>query len=67
MEEYDPYGFNWGTRDYLFGRKGENFEVSVSVIKDYIRKRFESLNNLVNNSMLLRYNIYSINQNKILY
>ena len=53
MEEYDPYGFNWGTRDYLFGRKGENFKVSVGIIKDYIRKRFESLNNLINNAISL--------------
>ena len=49
-EEYDPYGFNWGTRDYLFGRKGENFDVSVDVIKDYIKKRFESLSYLINNA-----------------
>lgn len=53
VEEYDPYGFNWGTRDYLFGRKGENFEVSIDVVKDYIRKRFESLSNLINNTISL--------------
>ena len=53
VEEYDPYGFNWGTRDYLFGRKGENFEVSVDVVKDYIRKRFESLSNVINNAISL--------------
>jgi len=53
VEEYDPYGFNWGTRDYLFGRKGENFETSVDVVKDYIRKRFGSLSNLINNAISL--------------
>ena len=53
VEEYDPYGFNWNIRDYLFGRKGENFEVSVNVIKYYIRKRFESLNTLINNAFSL--------------
>ena len=53
VEEYDPYGFNWGTRDYLFGRKGENFKVSVDVVKDYIRKRFESLSNVINNAISL--------------
>ena len=53
VEEYDPYGFNWATRDYLFGRKGENFEVSVDVIKDYIQKRFSSLSNLINNAISL--------------
>lgn len=53
VEEYDPYGFNWGTRDYLFGRKGENFEGSVDVVKDYVRKRFESLSNVINNAISL--------------
>ena len=53
VEEYDLYGFNWGTRDYLFGRKGENFEISVNIIKDYIRKRFVSLNTLINNAISL--------------
>ena len=49
VEEYDPYGFNWGMRDFLFGRKGENFELSVEVLKDYILKRFDSLSKLLHN------------------
>lgn len=36
-----------------FGRKGENFEVSVEVVKDYVRNRFKSLTNLINNSISL--------------
>ena len=30
------------------GRKGENFEVSVEVVKDYVKNRFISLTNLIN-------------------
>ena len=36
-----------------FGRKGENFEVSVEVVKDYVRNRFKSLTNLINNAISL--------------
>ena len=32
----------------MFGRKDENFEVSVEVIKDYVKNRFISLTNLIN-------------------
>jgi hypothetical protein len=32
----------------MFGRKGENFEVSVEVVKDYVKNRFISLTNLIN-------------------
>ena len=35
------------------GRKGENFDISVEVVKDYIRNRFESLSNLINNAISL--------------
>ena len=35
------------------GRKGENFDDSVEVVKDYIRNRFESLKNLINNALSL--------------
>ena len=41
--------------DYMnidFGRNGENFEVSVEVLKDYNKKRFKSLTNLINNAIL---------------
>ena len=31
-----------------FGRKGENFEDSVEVLKDYVKNRFTSLTNLIN-------------------
>ena len=32
-----------------FGRKGENFEVSVEVVKDYVINRFKSLTELIDN------------------
>ena len=32
----------------MFGRNGENFEVSVEVVKDYVKNRFISLTNLIN-------------------
>ena len=53
VEEYDPYGFNWGMRNYLFGRKGENFEMSVEVLRNYIQGRFSSLSNLIKNAVVL--------------
>lgn len=53
VEEYDPYGFNWGMRDYLFGRKGENFQISVEVLRNYIRGRFNSLSKLIKNAVIL--------------
>jgi hypothetical protein len=31
-----------------FGRKGENFEDSVEVLKDYVKNRFTSLTDLIN-------------------
>ena len=31
-----------------FGRKGENFDTSVEVLKDYVKNRFISLTNLIN-------------------
>jgi hypothetical protein len=37
----------WGGGD-MFGRNNENFEVSVEVVKDYVKNRFISLTNLIN-------------------
>ena len=36
-----------------FGRKGESFDVSVEVVKNYVKERFISLTNLINNAILL--------------
>ena len=38
-------------RDLTFGRKGENFDFSVDVIKGYIKLRFDSLSNLINSKV----------------
>ena len=35
------------------GRKGENFDFSVEVVKNYVRDRFASLTNLINNAVLV--------------
>ena len=42
--EEDDFRFPWD-----FGRKGENFEVSVEVVKDYVVNRFKSLTKLIDN------------------
>ncbi len=34
--------------DIDFGRKGEDFETSIEVVKNYIKDRFISLTNLIN-------------------
>ena len=61
-ESRNPRGGNWGGNNgnsgnggrgggmggMGFGRKGEDFETSVEVIKEYVRKRFDSLTNLIN-------------------
>ena len=39
-------GRQWGGGG--FGRKGEDFDVSVEVLKDYVKNRFISLTNLIN-------------------
>ena len=41
-------GRGWGGGFGGFGRKGVNFEVSVEVVKDYVKNRFLSLTNLIN-------------------
>ena len=35
-----------------FGRKGEDFDFSVEVVKDYVKDRFKSLTNLINDAIL---------------
>ena len=35
-----------------YGRKGENFEESVQVLKDYVKLRFNSLTKLIDNAVL---------------
>ena len=35
-----------------FGRKGEDFDFSVEVVKDYVKDRFKSLTNLINEAIL---------------
>ena len=37
-----------GTPKNQYGRKGENFPVSVGVVKEYVKNRFISLTNLIN-------------------
>ena len=52
MLKWDNYvtegkgGRQWGGGG--FGRKGENFDDSVEVLKDYVKNRFISLTNLIN-------------------
>ena len=45
-----------GRYDYLkfdYGRsQEENFEVSIEILKDYIKKRFITFTNLINNAVL---------------
>ena len=43
-------GRGWGGGFGGFGRKGENFEVSVEVVKDYVKDRFPSLTKLINSA-----------------
>jgi hypothetical protein len=44
----NPWGGNGGRGGGMgFGRKGEDFEASVEVIKEYVRNRFDSLSNLI--------------------
>ena len=35
-----------------FGRKGEDFDFSVEVVKDYVKDRFKSLTNLINDAIM---------------
>ena len=42
-----------GGGGFGLGRKGENFEESVEVVKNYVKLRFESLSNLINNALSL--------------
>ena len=35
------------------GRKGENFKESIEVLKNHVNQRFDSLNNLIKNAVLL--------------
>ena len=42
-----------GGGGFGLGRKGENFEESVEVVKNYVKQRFETLSNLINNAVLL--------------
>jgi len=39
--------------DIDFGRKGEDFETSVEVVKGYVKDRFISLTNLINKAYSL--------------
>jgi len=48
--EENRWGRGWG---FGFGRKGEDFETSVEVLKDYVHKRFESLTNLLQRAVSL--------------
>lgn len=53
VEEFDPFGPNYYMREYLFGRKGEDFNKAVSVLKDYIQNRFKTLSKLIKNALSL--------------
>ncbi len=48
VEEEDP-NFPWR---FDFGRKGEDFYFSGEVVEDYVKDRFKSLTNLINNAIL---------------
>ena len=45
-------GGNWGRGGNGMGmkkkKKGEDYETSVEVVKEYVKNRFESLSNLIN-------------------
>ena len=49
-KEKNPWGWDWGDIPG-FGRISENFEDGVNRLKEYIRKRFSSLGNLINNAV----------------
>ena len=46
VQEKNPWGGGWDWGG--FGRNTESFEVGVNRLKEYVRKRFSSLNNLIN-------------------
>jgi hypothetical protein len=51
-QEKNSRGGRGGNGGFGFGRKGENFEVSVEVVKDYVINRFKSLTRLIDNAAL---------------
>jgi hypothetical protein len=51
-QDTNPWGGRRGNDGFGFGRKGENFEVSVEVVKDYVVNRFKSLTRLIDNAAL---------------
>lgn len=53
VEEYGPYRPNYYMREYLFGRKGEDFNKAISVLNDFIQNRFKILIKLINNAFSL--------------
>ena len=48
VKEKKQWGWDWGG----FGRNSEDFETAVERLKEYVRNRFISLNNLINNAAL---------------
>ena len=52
-QETNPWGrHGGGDGGFGFGRKGENFEVSVEVVKEYVINRFVSLTKLIDKAVL---------------
>ena len=49
VQEKNPWGGGWDWGG--FGRNTESFDVGVNRLKEYVRKRFSSLSNLINNAV----------------
>ena len=49
--KWDHYVENRGWGDLGLVRKGEDFETSVKVVKEYVQNRFNSLTTLINNAV----------------
>ena len=52
-DNYVPEKNGKGNKVVWHGRKGENFDESVEVLKNHVKQRFDNLSNLINNAVLL--------------
>ena len=50
VKEKNPWGWDWGEMGG-FGRNTESFEDGVERIKEYVKKRFSSLSNLIDKAI----------------
>ena len=48
--KWDNYGEN-SDGGLGLGKKGEDFETSIKVVKEYVQNRFNSLTTLINNAV----------------